>query len=133
MLLAEADLTEYVCFTGWLPVEQLPIHFAVADVAVYPYDDTLMNRTKCSVKLIDLLAAGLAVVADAVGQNVEYLQNGESGVLTPPADDTALAAALVALLQEPERRQKLGQAARQYLEENFSWSSLAQIVEKAYR
>ncbi len=133
MLLAQAGLTEYVRFTGWLPSKELPTHFAAVDVAVYPYDDTLINRTKCSVKLIDLLAAGLPVVADAVGQNVEYLQDGQSGVLTPPEDDAALVAALVSLLQAPERRQKLGQAARQYLEENFSWSSLVQIVERAYR
>jgi glycosyltransferase involved in cell wall biosynthesis len=130
--LVEAGLADYVRFTGWLPLDQLPAYFAATHVAVYPYDDTLINRTKCSVKLIGLLEAGVPVVADAVGQNVEYIQNGLSGILTPAEDDAALAAALVALLQEPDRQKKLGQAARQYLEENFNWPMLSQIAERAY-
>lgn len=130
--LAEAGLMEYVRFTGWLPLDETPAYFAAAQVAVYPYDDTLINRTKCSVKLIGLLEAGLPVVADAVGQNVEYIQNGVSGLLTPAEDDKAMAAALVALLQNPEQQQALGQAARRTLAEKFDWAYLAQIAERAY-
>jgi glycosyltransferase involved in cell wall biosynthesis len=130
--LIEAGLDEYVRFTGWLPLDQAPAYFAAANVAVYPYDDTLINRTKCSVKLINLLEAGLPVVADAVGQNIEYIQNGVSGILIPAEDDAAMAAALVALLQNPEEQKKLGQAARQHLAKNFNWSYLAQTAERAY-
>jgi glycosyltransferase involved in cell wall biosynthesis len=129
--LAGAGLAEYVRFTGW-PVEDLPAHFATANVAVYPYDDTLINRTKCSVKLTELLAAGVPVVADAVGQNNEYIRQGQSGILTPAADDAAMAAALVELLQNPAQQRRLGQAARCYLAENFNWLYLAQIAERAY-
>jgi glycosyltransferase involved in cell wall biosynthesis len=130
--LVEAGLDEYVRFTGWLPPEQAPAYFAAANAAIYPYDDTLINRTKCSVKLINLLEAGLPVVADAVGQNVEYIHHGVSGILTPAEDDTAMAAALVPLLQNPEQQKKLGQAACQYLIDNFNWTDLVQIAEKAY-
>ncbi|MCK6625470.1 MAG: glycosyltransferase family 4 protein [Anaerolineae bacterium] len=130
--LAEAGLMEYVRFTGWLPLDEAPAYFATAQVAVYPYDDTLINRTKCSVKLISLLEAGVPVVADAVGQNVEYIQNGVSGLLTPAEDDEAMAAAVVALLQNHEQQQALGQAARRYLAEKFDWTYLAQIAERAY-
>ncbi len=130
--LTEAGLSEQVRFTGWLPLDQVPAYFAAAHVAVYPYDDTLINRTKCSVKLIGLLEAGVPVVADAVGQNIEYIQNGVSGILTPAEDDAALAAALVTLLQDPEQQQRLGQAARQNLAEHFNWTHLAQIAERAY-
>ena len=117
---------------GWVPPEQVAVYFAAADVAVYPYDDTLLNRTKCSVKLIDMLAAGLPVVADAVGQNCEYIQPGETGLLTPAEDDEAMAQAVIKLLQSPELRQHLGQAAARALRQKFTWSRLAEIVEKAY-
>jgi glycosyltransferase involved in cell wall biosynthesis len=130
--LKSSQLGEYVRFTGWVPAEQLPAYFEAADVAIYPYDDTLINRTKCSVKLIDLLAAALPVVADAVGQNCEYIQHDVSGLLIPAGDDGAFIKALVALLQEPARRQRLGQAAARSLRENFTWSQLSQTVEKAY-
>ncbi len=129
--LAQAGLAEYVHCTGW-PVENLEACFAAATVAAFPYDDTLINRTKCSVKLIDLLAAGLPVVANAVGQNVEYLQEGVSGRLTPPEDDQAMAEALAALLQAPELSHKLGQAGRQTVEQKFTWSKLARAAEQAY-
>ncbi|MBN1221057.1 MAG: glycosyltransferase family 4 protein [Anaerolineae bacterium] len=130
--LAQANLANYVHFTGWASMGRVPAYFAAADVAVYPYDDTLLNCTKCSVKLISLLAAGLPVVADAVGQNCEYIESGVSGVLVPPENDIALAEAVVTLLQQAETRMKLGQIAGQTIPEKYNWSRLAQIVEKAY-
>lgn len=130
--LAEEGLTEYVKFAGWVPMEELPAYFQAVDVAIYPYDNTLINRTKCSVKLIDLLAAGLPVVADAVGQNCDYIQNEETGILVAPEDDKALGDALLRLLYNPELRHKIGRAAKWHIEKNFNWCLLAQIVEQAY-
>jgi len=130
--LAEANLSSYAHFTGWLPIEQVAICFDAADVAIYPYDDTLLNRTKCSVKLISLLAAGLPVVADAVGQNCEYIESGVTGILVPAEDDTAFSDAIVMLLQQPEMRQTLGQNAAQQMQDRYSWSNLAEIAERAY-
>lgn len=132
--LAQAGLADpYVRFTGWLPLEQAPAYFQAANVAIFPYDDTVLNRTKCSIKLIDLLAAGLPVVADAVGQNSEYIQPDQSGVLVPAEDDVAFGAALVELLQNPERQRRLGQAAARRMREQFNWPQLAQGVERIYR
>ncbi|MCG3212749.1 MAG: D-inositol-3-phosphate glycosyltransferase [Anaerolineae bacterium] len=131
--LQQAGLLEFVIFTGWLPVEDLPAIFALSAVAAFPYDDTLINRTKCSVKLIDLLAAGVPVVADAVGQNNEYIQSGESGVLVEPENDRALGQALVELLTAPERRQAMATAARERIRRDFDWFKLAEIGERTYR
>ena len=130
--LLEANLAQYVHFTGWLPVDRLPRQFQAADVAIHPYDDTLLNRTKCSVKLIDLLAAGLPVVADAVGQNCEYIESGQSGLLVPAGDDVAFDQAIILLLQQPKLRKNMGWAAAQRMQQQFNWSNLAQIAEKAY-
>jgi glycosyltransferase involved in cell wall biosynthesis len=52
--------------------------------------------------------------------------------LTPAEDDAAMAAALVTVLQNPVQQQKLGQAARHWVVENFNWTDLAQIAERAY-
>jgi len=127
-----AGLQDYVRFAGW-PLSDLPACFAAADVAVYPYDDTLINRTKCSVKLIELLSAGLPVVADAVGQNSEYIEHGLSGILVAAQNDAAFSRAVVDLLRSPQQRQRLGQAAAQRVRNHFNWRQLAQVVERAYR
>jgi glycosyltransferase involved in cell wall biosynthesis len=131
--LAKAGLAEYARFTGWLPFDHLPACFAAADVAIHPYDDTIINRTKCSIKLIDLLMAGVPVVADDVGQNGEYIESGVSGSLVSSEDDTAFAGAILDLLHNPEKRAGLGKAAAVRIRENFGWTHLSQVAERSYR
>jgi glycosyltransferase involved in cell wall biosynthesis len=127
-----AGLTDAVRFSGWVPADRLPHYFAAADVAVFPLDDTPINRTKCSVKLTELLASGLPVVADAVGQSTEYIVDGQSGCLVPPGDDAAFADAVLALLEDAGMREQLGAAAAQRIQKEFAWPRLAAEVEKAY-
>jgi glycosyltransferase involved in cell wall biosynthesis len=121
-----------VIFAGWIDAVELPGYFAMADVAIYPYDDTLVNRTKCAVKLVDLLAAGLPVVANAVGQNSEYIEHQVSGWLVPPGDDEAFAAAVVHLLKNEELRSRLAREASHRALTQFSWAQLIERVEHAY-
>ena len=132
-LLDDAGLAAHVVFTGWVETDHLPDYFAASDVAIFPIDDTLINRTKCSVKLIDLLTAGLPLVADAVGQAAEYVAEDESGLLVPPEEDAAFAGAVLRLLADPELRAKLGAAAARRLREHFAWERLVEEVEDAYQ
>lgn len=122
-----------VVYAGWVPAETLPAYFAQADVAIYPFDDTLVNRTKCSVKLLDLLAAGVPVVAEAVGQNREYIRHGETGWLVESGDVDAFADAVVRLLEDTGLRERLGQSAARDVRERFAWERLVEIVERAYK
>jgi glycosyltransferase involved in cell wall biosynthesis len=122
-----------VIYTGWLPSEALPTTFARADVAIYPFDDTLINRAKCAVKLLDLLAAGVPVVAEAVGQNREVIRHGETGLLVEPGDAASFAESVVRLLETPARRRRMGGAAVRDVETRFAWRELVDAVERAYR
>lgn len=131
-MLEAAGLSDHAVFTGWVETGRLPGYFAASDVAILPYDDTPINRTKCSVKLLDLLPAGLPVVADAVGQNAEYIVDGESGLLVPPEDDRAFADAVVRLLADSDLRARLGAAAARRVRERFDWDKLVEEVERAY-
>lgn len=117
---------------GWSAYSALPQHFARAHVALYPFDDTLINRTKCPVKLLDLLAAGLPVVGDAVGQLTEMIRHGETGVLVTPGDETAMAEAALRLLQTPALARAMGARAAADVRARFDWDALAERVERAY-
>lgn len=130
-ILADTGLSDRVRLAGW-PVDDLAACVRAAQVAVYPYDDTVLNKTKCSVKLIDLLAAGLPVVADAVGQNCAYIKTEITGLLTPPEDDAAFAQAVIRLLRDESLRQRLGQAAATTMTTHYRWAHLAQRAEEAY-
>jgi glycosyltransferase involved in cell wall biosynthesis len=132
-LLREAGCSEGAVFAGWVEESRLPDFFRAADLAIYPYDDTLVNRAKCAAKLIDLLAAGLAVVADAVGQNGEYIEHGSSGWLVAPGDDEGFAGAVASLLEDEALHGRLGAEARRRVTELFSWARLAEVVERAYK
>jgi glycosyltransferase involved in cell wall biosynthesis len=121
-----------VIYCGWVPAEALPAMFTQATAAIYPFDDTLVNRTKCAVKLCDLLVAGVPVVAEAVGQNREYVRHGETGLLVEPGDVDGFAVAVVRLLKDAPLCERLGDAAVRDLRERFAWERLVEAVERAY-
>ena len=60
---------------------------------------------------LEAQAAGVAAVAGDEGGVGEIVAHGESGLLTPPGDVAAFAAALAALLDDPVRRGAMGEAA----------------------
>ena len=68
----------------------------------------------------EAMAAGLPVVATAVGGVPECVMAGETGLLVPPADEDALANALIGLLRDAPLRRQLGDAARNRVRELFS-------------
>ena len=127
---AVSRFTHDVIYAGW-PVD-LPACFAQATLAIYPFDDTLVNRTKCAVKLLELLAAGVPVVAEAVGQNREMIRHGETGWLVEPGDVAAFAEEVVRLLEDAPLRQRLGQAAARDVQQRLAWRQLVERVETAY-
>ena len=131
-LLRDAGLDARTVRTGWTPLEKLPDYLAAADAAVQLMDDTLVNRCKCSVKLAELLACGAPVVADAVGQSAEMIRHGETGLLTPVGQVSAMAEQVVDLLRDPRRRQEMGRAAAQEMAERYSWPMLADEALRAY-
>jgi glycosyltransferase involved in cell wall biosynthesis len=132
-LAAQEGLAGGVVLTGWQRPEDLPASLAVADVALFPADDNLANRAKCSVKLLQCLWLGLPVVADRVGQMAEYVRDGRNGLLSDPHCPQTMAAAAVRLLGDPGLARRLGGAAREGAGRDFSWDRLAPAAERAYR
>jgi glycosyltransferase involved in cell wall biosynthesis len=86
-----AGLLDQVLFTGWVDHQWTPAYLAAADLALYPYRDTLINRAKSPSKITAYMAMGLPIVASAVGENLEYLEDGRAGLLTTPGDPCAFA------------------------------------------
>ena len=127
------NLGESVLFPGWIEPEQAHIYVASADAIVNPYRDSLINRSKCAGKLILAMAMGRAVVTTRLGQNLEYIEDGSSGVLTAPGDAADLARGLLAVLSDREWAAQLGRNARKRVWEEFDWDARVGEVERAYR
>jgi len=85
-----------------------------------------------SIALLEACATGLAVVASRVGGNPEIIQDGQTGLLIPPDDNPSLHGALDRLLGEPELRQQLGSAAREWVREHASVDALQEAYSRCY-
>lgn len=131
-LIAELDLERNVTLTGWIDHQQVPAYLAAADAAIYPYRDSLINRAKCSIKILEYMAMGKAIVTHRVGQNVEYLQHEQSGILVEPGNVSEFAAGLLAVLTDRALAERLGKAAAERVERQFSWTQRIVDVEQAY-
>ena len=115
---------------GWVEPEKLPALLAGMQGALVPWADTPSNRARHSAKVLELMAAGLPVVAYAVGELPVTL--GETGILVPPGDVAAFAQAVAELLVDAERARRLGAAAQLRVRERFAWPRLADVTLAAY-
>jgi len=82
--------------------------------------------------VLEAMAAGLPVVASAVGGIPELVVDGETGLLVPPGDPDALADALGKLITDPELRQRLGAAGRARAEACFDLPRFRQAHIRLY-
>ncbi len=129
---AGAGLMRRIDWEGWVEPARLPEVLGRGHLALYLMDDNLINRAKCPMKLIDLLAAGLPVVADAVGQVPEYIRHGETGWLVPPGDGSAMVEAAWTLLQDPAAAWRIGENARRMIAAAHGWEHRLPTLEAAY-
>ena len=126
-------LERAVIFAGWVDHALAPDYLAAADLAIYPYRDSLINRSKCSAKIIEYMAMGLPIVASRVGQNVEYIEHGTSGLLAEPGDADSFAQMMLVMLSDPQKAKAMGAAARERVWAQFDWDRLVVTVEQAYQ
>jgi len=128
----ETGFSPALILAGWVEPHEIADYLAAGDVAVYPFADNLLNRSKCPAKLTELLLAEIPVVADRVGQIAEYIKPGVSGVLCNPDDWREMADRTVELLLDGAKGQALGKSARSFLLERFRWKDAAAELEKFY-
>ena len=83
--------------------------------------------------LMEAMSCGLAVVGSKVGGIKSLIQHEVSGLLVPSANPALLAEALVELLNDPEKQRRLGEKAREFIAEHFSYEEMITKTEEVYR
>ena len=104
---------------GAVAPDEVPRVLHRLDIAAAPYPAG--DHYFSPLKVYEYLAAGLPVVASAIGTIPQMLGGGELGVLVPAGDVAALAEALDALAADPQRRARLGRAAREAAVAEHDW------------
>jgi glycosyltransferase involved in cell wall biosynthesis len=116
------------CVTG-ISDDELARNYAQAEVAVVP---SLYEGF--SLPAIEAMACGVALVATTGGALPEVVgTDGETGLLVPPDDPGALAAAIGRLLDDDELRSRLGAAGRERVLGRFTWQVTAKGTADQYR
>jgi glycosyltransferase involved in cell wall biosynthesis len=108
--------------------EDIPEVFSVLDVVV----SASTAAEGVPQALLQALAMRRPVVATRVGAVPEVIRHEETGLLVPPRDPAALAAAIAALLADPERGASLGNAGRQLVEKEFALEVMVDRLEDLY-
>jgi glycosyltransferase involved in cell wall biosynthesis len=103
-------------FLGMRPPETMPALMGDLDVFCH----TSVTPEPFGFVVIEAMAMGCAVVATRAGGPLEIIEEGVSGLLTPPGDAPALAGAMEALLADPARRRALAAGARARVEARYT-------------
>jgi glycosyltransferase involved in cell wall biosynthesis len=93
----------------------MPAQYASFDLLV-----SCSRKEGLPIAILEAMASGLPLVATAVGDVLNVVRNGETGILLPTGDPGALASAIVDLLRDREKRRRLGSVARQLVKSQYS-------------
>jgi len=126
-IVAELGMSDFTSFPGRLGDDILPAYYAAADVCVVP-----SHYEPFGLVAIEAMASGTPVVASDVGGLQFTVIPEETGLLAQPKDEVAFAAAIDRILSNPEWRNQLGLAARERVEQKFSWDGVAHQLSDLY-
>ncbi|GAA3923211.1 glycosyltransferase [Luteimonas lutimaris] len=83
--------------------------------------------------ILEMMASGLPMIATDVGGNRSLVASGATGLLVPARAPGRLAEAMLALAADPALRHRMGEAARQRVEREFSLAAMVRAFDQAYR
>ena len=119
-----ASIVEYV---GGIDGEAKSRLLQRSDVYVLP-----SLKEGLPVSILEAMSWGLPIVSTDVGAIAEAVRDGVDGVIIKPGDTDALQAAIIRLVESPALRERMGQAARQRVEEHFSQQAVLPKLEQLY-
>jgi phosphatidylinositol alpha-1,6-mannosyltransferase len=125
--LAERGEPGGVIFAGRVPVARLPALCSAADVAAMPVRTRWrgLEQEGFGMVFVEAQACGTPVVAGRSGGAPETVVDGETGFVVDGSDPDAVAAALIAVLTDPDRKAAMGRAARSHVTRHFDWDVVA--------
>lgn len=125
-LVRKLNLDGMVHFTGRLTREELVKHYSAAEIAVVPslYEGFGLPAAEA-------MACGTPVVATTGGALSEVV--GDAGILVPPRNADALAAAIRQLLNDKQAQRQMSEAGRQRVREQFNWEQAARRTLEVYQ
>ncbi|KJC36139.1 glycosyl transferase [Bradyrhizobium sp. LTSP885] len=130
-LIRDYGLQDRVRLLGSVPESERVKLMRIADVFVMP---SVTNAETFGLVQLEAMAAGRPVINTALDTGVPYVaRNGIEAITVPAGDPNALAEAIETLIDDPERRQRMGQAGRHRAMTKYSTTAFKERVETVYR
>ncbi|MFN8499515.1 MAG: glycosyltransferase [Anaerolineae bacterium] len=126
-MVAELGIGDRVRFVGKRQPDELRDYYSAGDVAV-----TTPWYEPFGLTPLEAQACGRPVIGSAVGGITFTIRDGRTGFLVPPRAPEALADRLEYLLAQPDLMRQMGQAARERVERDFTWATVAQRTAALY-
>jgi glycosyltransferase involved in cell wall biosynthesis len=127
-------ISENVRLVGNVDRDELPAYYALASVVAVPsVRDDAGNVDGLPNVLLEGMASGSPIVASDVAGIPQAVRDGREGLLVGERDADSIARAVLELLRSPERRERLGSAARKRAKESFDWSRVGERFEAIFR
>lgn len=129
-LASQIGVSDRIAWLGEVPDADLPALYHLADLFVLPASQP---AEAFGLVQVEAMAAGLPVVSTELGTGTSYVnKNGVTGLVVPPRDAKALAAAINTLLADPARRAAMAKAAQQRAAAEFDLDVMVTRVLEVY-
>lgn len=136
-MVQHSEAADAITITGKVPDEDLPAHFAAADVFAMPCRERKggLEVEAFGIVFIQAEAVGVPVVAGDIGGVPDSLIDGETGYLVDSSDPRAVLERLVELLEDPQKRRTMGAAGARFVSDGYTWErrsvELRALLERA--
>ena len=126
-------IADRIVFLDYIPDDELPDYYTVADVIVSPsIVDSQGDTEGLGMVLLEALACETPCVASRTGGIVDIVKDGLNGFLVEPEDSVAIADKVWRLISDGELRQEMGKQGRLYVERFYSWQVKAREILQVY-
>jgi glycosyltransferase involved in cell wall biosynthesis len=126
----QLGIADIVDFPGWVDDEFIQRCLSTADVCLAPDPLNAFNNMSTMIKVAEYMAMSRPIVSfDLLETRVSA---GDAAIYVPANDERAFAKAIDALLQDPERRRRMGESGRRKVEEELSWDMSRRALIRFY-
>ncbi len=125
-------IKDNVIFCGHRPLAEMPVFINSADICLAPFFDERSPHTGLSpLKLFEYMACGKPVIASAMGGLDKIFQAHDIGEIVSSPDPKIWVAAVLSLLNNPERMKTYGENGRRAVLEKFNWKTISENILKS--
>lgn len=116
---------EHIHFTGYVPFQEVRDYYSIIDIFPFPRKRCKVCSLVPPLKVLEVMAMSHAVVISDLAPLREMVEHENTGLICRADDLHSLMEMIRLLALSPEKRQTLGQAARDWVRDNRSWKKVA--------